>query len=284
MFLIIFSLLTIALSQPSAGGINTTLLSSTPTHTMTSTPTRISNGVFGNPGTTGGYPINQTNITITSTPTPSQTATHTPSQTAMPTETSSYTSTHSSTETPTQTSTQTSTQTTTQSSTFSDTVTPTHVQMYTVSNTITTTPSPTSVSTVSSTPNSTLTPISSDQLSNLNANSSVNSLIVSTTSLIGIVIGCVGIIAFGGLMAYYCKNKTKSIHSPMSSTMPEKTPSIPVQQNPISTLNEPNLSQQQPSIIQKKWTSNTDGTDTWYVSSDGESVWTLPEGAILEKV
>ena len=70
----------------------------------------------------------------------------------------------------------------------------------------------------------------------------------------------------------------------MSSTMPEKTPSIPVQQNPISTLNEPNFSQQQPPIIQKKWTSNTDGTDTWYVSSDGESAWTLPEGAILEKV
>jgi hypothetical protein len=284
MFLIIFSLLTSVLSQPSIGGINQTIYSITSTRTMTSTPTRINNGVIGYPGTTGGVisgstnisAYNQTNnqtnnITITSTPTltpthtPSQTATHTPSQTA----------TQTPTETSTSTQTYTTTQTTTQSSTFSDTTTPTYAQMYTVSNTPTTTPSPTSVSTVSSTSNSTLTPISSDRLSNLNANSSVNSLIVSTTSLIGIVIGCVGIIVFGGLMVYYCKNKTKSIHSPMSSTMPEKTPSIPIQQNPISVPVQQNLQSVNP--VQTVWTQHTDGVDTWYVSSSGESSWTLPQ-------
>jgi hypothetical protein len=276
MFLIIFSLLTSVLSQPSIGGINQTIYSITSTRTMTSTPTRINNGVIGYPGTAGGVisgstnisAYNQTNnqtnnITITSTPT--LTPTHTPSQTA----------TQTPTETSTSTQTYTTTQTSTQSSTFSDTTTPTYAQMYTVSNTPTTTPSPTSVSTVSSTSNSTLTPISSDRLSNLNANSSVNSVIVSTTSLIGIVIGCVGIIVFGGLMVYYCKNKTKSIHSPMSSTMPEKTPSIPIQQNPISAPVQQNLESINP--VQTVWTQHTDGVDTWYVSSSGESSWTLPQ-------
>jgi len=287
MFLIIFSLLTIVLSQPSVGGINTTAWSITPTRTITLTPTRISNGVFGNTGTASGITGSSTNVSafnqnnsITITSTPTLTQTHTPSQTATQTSTETLTITQTSTKTyiitQTYTTTQTyiTTQTSTQSSAFLDTVTSTYIQMYTLSNTPTTTPSPTSVSTVSSTTNSTLMPISSDLLSNLNANSSVNSLIVSTTSLIGIVIGCVGIIAFGGLMVYYCKNKTKSIHSPMSSTMPEKTPSIPIQQNPISVPVQQNL--ESINSVQTVWTQHTDGVDTWYVSSNGESSWTLP--------
>jgi hypothetical protein len=78
------------------------------------------------------------------------------------------------------------------------------------------------------------------------------------------------------------------VHVPPQASMHQALP----QQPPLSQQQQPTLSQQQPALPQQQpalpqpepprfWTLASDGTDTWYVSPDGQSEWELPKGAQL---
>jgi hypothetical protein len=276
MLFILFCLIVRSLSQQTTGRINTTFVSISPT---SSTKKIISTGNL-NQGVVTSLNISSLTPTSSSTPlishmsilTSSETPTIEPSQT--PTQLSIITSTHS------------------VSPTFSSILTDLNSQTSTVSNTVTST----GTISVTSTLTVTQSPVAGNLGNNLNTNNSPNLLNMTIPSIAGIVIGSICIVIITGFVAYYCKVKTKNNNSPVSSLMSQPVPySMSIQQNPISLqleLQKPELQQQelqqqelqQTVSIPKKWTKNTDGVDTWYVSSEGESVWILPDNAILEAV
>lgn len=270
MFLIIFCLLQLIVAQPSIGGVNTNI---TLTRTQNLSPSSIITNTVTS--TVTHTPLSIQRSSQTPTQTPSQTLTQTPSQTPtyilrnIPTYTSSQISIQSVsqilTESPSQTSyptyyginydSNTSVVTPTQSPT------PGTMQTYNVS--ISLSPSPSNLN---------------NALNNINADVINNYPIMSTANIIGVVIGSILILSttISILGYYYTKNINKS-RSPVSSTMSEKGDSkISIQENPVLEPIQEN------NHINKIWTQCVEGTDTWYVSSDGESVWVLPEGAVLE--
>lgn len=244
MFLIIFCLLQTIVSQQSTGGVNTIM-----------------------------------NTTYTATITPSSTVTHT------------QLSIRSSTQAPTQTpnTTQSSSQTLTQTST------PTYYIVNYDSNTSTVTPTqsptPGSMQTynVSQSSSVSLSPSPSNLNNSLNdvkANVINNYPIMSTANIIGVVIGGTSILALTiSILGYYYIKNIKKSRSPVSNVMAEKgNTKILIQSNPVLEPIQEEFQENRKgdNHIKKRWTQCVEGTDTWYVSSDGESVWVLPEGAVLE--
>jgi len=204
--------------------------------------------------------IDRVNITIISTPTVSSflTLTHTPTQ--APIHTSTHVPSYISTETPSQI------------------LTPTYYNVNFDSNTSTVTSTQSPVPGSMKTYNISLSASFSPYPSNINTDILNNSPIMSSSNITGIAIGGILILSttVSILGYYYIKNINKS-NSPVSSTMSEKGDSkILIQENPVL---EP---MQENNHIKKRWTQYNDGRDTWYVSSDGDSAWVLPENAILE--
>jgi hypothetical protein len=270
MFLIIFCLLESIVAQPFTGRVNTNI-------TLTRTQNLSSSTIITNTvtSTVTNTPLSIQRSSQTPTNTPSQTPTHTPSQTPTyilrntPTYTSSQISIQSVSQILTESSSQTSLPTYYSINYDSNTsvVTPTQsptpgtIQTYNIS--ISLSPSPSNLNNI---------------LNNINTNIINNSTMMTTSNIIGIVIGSILILSttISILGYYYTKNINKS-RSPVSSTMSEKDDSkISIQENPVLEPIQEN------NHIKKRWTQCVDGTDTWYVSSDGESVWVLPEGAVLE--
>jgi hypothetical protein len=284
MLLILFSLISMSLSQQIVGGgINTTFISVTPTSTVS--PSFSSRRVIntGNLNQITIYNSSSSSLTPTYTPTPSSTVssmlsdsnTQTPSLTPTVLEIVTHTGTSTGTVTTTGTVTSTVTSNETSIGTSSGTVS--------VTNTVTVTRSP----------------VPGNLGNNINANNPMNPLGISSNNIAAIVVVCIGVFITGFIIFYYKNNMfPKNSNSPVFSAIPQhniQTQTVPIQQNPLSSSIQ---LEQQPSqntntntinntitnTNTKKWTSSTDGVDTWYISPEGESTWVLPDGVVLDKV
>jgi hypothetical protein len=110
--------------------------------------------------------------------------------------------------------------------------------------------------------------------------------------LAGVVVGSALIVGTAiAFIAYLAlNNAAQKGRSPVSSAVVQPNPLAPQTQalaNPLQQQAQAQQQQQaqaqqqqQPQIPQaEKWTQHSDGTDTWYVSPEGVSSWTLPDGA-----